>query len=206
MKALIYITIFLMSGIWLSSCKASRNMETEKQIDYSGDFLYLQNLIESLRLDVNKQTKITTDKLSDLKIENTTVYLSPPDSTGKQYPVKESTTTASKQDQERTEISEVLSIALQQFSNRLDSLSYKVDAVLNQKETVLELSWWDLHKDKVYIGLIFLIIIGGIVFKLKNNSIFVHRRGCLLYHLSTEKLLDFRGERQYAIYSKRNEP
>lgn len=157
-----------MSGIWLSSCKASRNMETEKQIDYSGDFLYLQNLIESLRLDVNKQTKITTDKLSDLKIENTTVYLSPPDSTGKQYPVKESTTTASKQDQERTEISEVLSIALQQFSNRLDSLSYKVDAVLNQKETVLELSWWDLHKDKVYIGLIFLIIIGGIVFKLKK--------------------------------------
>lgn len=158
-----------MSGIWFTSCKTSRNMETEKQIDYSGDFLYLQNLIESLRLDVNKQTKITTDKLSDLKIENKTVYLSSPDSTGKQYPIKESTTTASKQDQERTEVDETLSIALQQFSNRLDSLSYKVDAVLNQKETVLELSWWDLHKDKVYIGLIFLIIIGGIVFKLKNN-------------------------------------
>ncbi|EOA57459.1 hypothetical protein HMPREF1214_02492 [Bacteroides sp. HPS0048] len=157
-----------MSGIWFTSCKTSRNMETEKQIDYSGDFLYLQNLIESLRLDVNKQTKITTDKLSDLKIENKTVYLSSPDSTGKQYPIKESTTTASKQDQERTEVDETLSIALQQFSNRLDSLSYKVDAVLNQKETVLELSWWDLHKDKVYIGLIFLIIIGGIVFKLKK--------------------------------------
>ena len=157
-----------MSGIWFTSCKTSRNMETEKQIDYSGDFLYLRNLIESLRLDVNKQTKITTDKLSDLKIENTTVYLSPPDSTGKQYPVKESTTTASKQEQERSEVDETLSITLQQFSNRLDSLSYKVDAVLNQKETVLELSWWDLHKDKVYIGLIFLIIIGGIVFKLKK--------------------------------------
>lgn len=168
MKVLIYITIFLMSGICFTSCKTSRNMETEKQIDYSGDFLYLQNLIESLRLDVNKQTKITTDKLSDLKIENKTVYLSSPDSTGKQYPIKESTTTASKQDQERTEVDETLSIALQQFSNRLDSLSYKVDAVLNQKETVLELSWWDLHKDKVYIGLIFLIIIGGIVFKLKK--------------------------------------
>ena len=128
-----------MSGIWFTSCKTSRNIETQKQIDYSGDFLYLRNLIESLRLDVNKQTKITTDKLSDLKIENTTVYLSPPDSTGKQYPIKESTTTASKQDQERTEVDETLSIALQQFSNRLDSLSYKVDAMLNQKETVLVL-------------------------------------------------------------------
>ena len=167
MKALIYITIFLMSGIWFTSCKTSRNMETEKQIAYSGDFLYLQNLIESLRLDVNKQTKITTDKLSDLKIENKTVYLSSPDSTGKQYPIKESTTTASKQDQERTEVDETLSIALQQFSNRLDSLSYKVDAVLNQKETVLELSWWDLHKDKVYIGIIGLFIVGWMVYRSK---------------------------------------
>lgn len=167
MKMLIYIAIFLMSGIWLSSCKTSRNMETEKQIDYSGDFLYLQNLIESLRLDVNKQTKITTDKLSDLKIENKTVYLSSPDSTGKQYPIKESTTTASKQDQERTEVDETLSIALQQFSNRLDSLSYKVDAVLNQKETVLELSWWDLHKDKAYIGIIGLFIVGWMVYRSK---------------------------------------
>lgn len=166
MKVLIYITIFLMSGIWLSSCKASRNMETEKQIDYSGDFLYLQNLIESLQLDVNKQTKITTDKFSDLKIENTTVYLSAPDSTGKQYPVKESITTATKQDQERTEVDETLSITLQQLSNQLDTISNKVNAVLNQKEKMIELSWWDMHKDKVYIGIIVLIIIGGIVYKI----------------------------------------
>ena len=171
MKVLIYITIFLMSGIWFASCKTSRNMETQKQVDYSGDFLYLQNLIESLRLDVNKQTKITTDKLSDLKIENKTVYLSSPDSTGKQYPIKESTTTASKQDQERTEVYETLSITLQQFSNRLDSLSYKVDAVLNQKETVLELSWWELHKDKIYISIIALIIVSWLVFRIRRKTL-----------------------------------
>lgn len=157
-----------MSGIWFTSCKTSRNMETEKQIDYSGDFLYLQNLIESLRLDVNKQTKITTDKLSDLKIENKTVYLSAPDSSGKQYPVKESTTTASKQDQERVEVDETLSITLQQFSNRLDSLNSKVDAMLNQREKVIELSWWELHKDKIYIGVIVLIIFVVIVDKTKK--------------------------------------
>lgn len=33
MKALIYITIFLMSGIWFASCRTSRNMETQKQVD-----------------------------------------------------------------------------------------------------------------------------------------------------------------------------
>lgn len=161
--------MFLMSGIWFTSCKTSHSIESQKQIDYSGDFLYLRNLIESLQLDVNKQTKVTTDKLSDLKIENKTVYLSAPDSTGKQHPIKESTTTASKQDQERTEVDETLSITLQQFSNSLDSLNYKVDAVLKQKEKVIELSWWDLHKDKIYIGIIVLIISGWRVSKLRNK-------------------------------------
>ena len=156
-----------MSGIWFTSCKTSRNIETQKQIDYSGDFLYLRNLIESLRLDVNKQTKITTDKLSDLKIENTTVYLSDPDSTGKQYPVKESTTTASKQEQERIEVDETLSITLQQLSN--DTISNKVNVLLNQKETVVELSWWDLHKDKVYIGIIGLFILGWLVYRWRKK-------------------------------------
>ncbi|MDC2623590.1 histidine kinase [Bacteroides ovatus] len=169
MKTLIYITIFLMSGIWFTSCKTSRNMETQKQVDYSGELSRIQSIIESLRTDVSKQTKITTDKLSDLKIENKTVYLSLPDSTGKQYPVKESTTTASKQEQERTEVYETLSITLQQFSNRLDTISNKMNALMNQKEKVIELSWWDLHKDKVYVGIIVLIIIVLIVHKVRNK-------------------------------------
>lgn len=169
MKTLIYITIFLVSGIWFTSCKTSRNMETQKQVDYSGELSRIQSIIESLRTDVSKQTKITTDKLSDLKIENKTVYLSLPDSTGKQYPVKESTTTASKQEQERTEVYETLSITLQQFSNRLDTISNKMNALMNQKEKVIELSWWDLHKDKVYVGIIVLIIIVLIVHKVRNK-------------------------------------
>lgn len=158
-----------MSGIWFTSCKTSRNMETQKQVDYSGELSRIQSIIESLRTDVSKQTKITTDKLSDLKIENKTVYLSLPDSTGKQYPVKESTTTASKQEQERTEVYETLSITLQQFSNRLDTISNKMNALINQKEKVIELSWWDLHKDKVYVGIIVLIIIVLIVHKVRNK-------------------------------------
>ena len=156
-----------MSGIWLSSCKTSRNMEIQKQVDYSDDFIRIQSIIESLRVDVNKQMKMTTEKLSDLKIENTTVYLSAPDSTGRQYPVKESTTTASRQDKERTEVDETLSVILQQFSNRLDSIDNKVNALLNQKETVIELSWWDLHKDKVYIGII-IFIVGYLMYRSRH--------------------------------------
>ena len=144
-------------------------MEIQKQVDYSDDFNRIQSIIESLRVDVNKQMKMTTEKMSDLKIENTTVFLSPPDSTGKQYPVKESTTTASRQDKERTEVDETLSVTLQQFSNRLDSINNKVNALLNQKETVIELSWWDLHKDKVYIGII-IFIVGYLMYRSRHWS------------------------------------
>ncbi|WP_320997383.1 histidine kinase [Bacteroides nordii] len=172
MKRLIYIITFVLtSGIWLTSCRTHRNIETQKQIDYSGELSCIQSMIESLRVDVNKQMKVTTDKLSDLKVENKTVYLSPPDSTGKQYPVKESTTTASKQDQERTEVDETLSITLQQLSNRLDTLSNKVDAVLNQKEKVVELSWWDLHKDKVYCSVIVLLFVGWLMYRWRKRNI-----------------------------------
>lgn len=166
MKALIYITMFLMSGIWLSSCKTSRNIDTQKQVDYSSEFQYLRKVMEELRLGLSKQTKIVNDRLSELKIENTTVFLSPPDSTGKQHVIKESTTTASKHEQERTEVYETLSITLQQFSCQLDTLSNKVDAILTQKEKVVELSWWDSHKDTVIICIAVIILI--IVVRIKK--------------------------------------
>lgn len=166
MKRLVYLIILLMSAIGLSSCKTSRNMETEKHVDYSREFQYLRNMMESLCLDVNKQTKITSEKLSDLKIENKTVDLSPPDSTGKQYPIRESTTTASKQELENTEVNEILLLTMQEFFKQLDSISNKVDVVLNQKETVIELSWWDLHKDKVYCCVIGVILVGWVAFKI----------------------------------------
>lgn len=152
-----------MSGVWLSSCKTSRNMEIEKRVTYSGEFQHLKSMIESLRLDVSKQTKITSEKLSDLKIENKTIDLSPPDSTGKQYPIRESTTTASKREQENTEVNESLLLTMQQFSNRLDTISNKVNVLLNQKEIVVELSWWDLHKDKFYCTIIGLLIAGWFI-------------------------------------------
>lgn len=143
----------------LAGCATPKNTDRNTQVDYSNVLQQMQSRMDTLLANMEAQRKETSEKLSNLKVENKTVYLSPPDSTGKQYPVKESTTTASKQDQERTEVDETLSITLQQFSNRLDTISNKVNVLLNQKETVVELSWWDLHKDKVYIGIIGLLIV-----------------------------------------------
>lgn len=170
MKMLTYITMFLMLGIWLSSCQTSRNIYTQKQVDYSDEFQYLRKVVEELRIGLSKQTKTVNDRLSDLKIENTTVFLSPPDSTGKQHVIKESATTASKHEHEQTEVYETLSITLQQLSYKLDTLNNKVDAILTQKEKVVELSWWDLHKDNVYYCIIGLLIVGWLGDKLRKKK------------------------------------
>ena len=169
LTAIISLLAVIVCCFVCSSCQASRNMEIQKQIDYSGDFNQIQSVIESMRADVSRQTKITNDRLSNLKLENKTVYLSAPDSIGKQYPVKESTTTASKQEQERTEVNETLSVTLQQLSNKLDTLSNKVNVMLNQKEKIIELSWWDLHKDNVYCCIIGLLIVSWLWDKLKKK-------------------------------------
>lgn len=62
---------------------------------------------------------------------------------------------------------ETLSVILQQFSNRLDSIDNKVNALLNQKETVIDLSWWDLHKNKVYVGII-IFIVGYLMYRSRH--------------------------------------
>lgn len=152
---LIIYTIIMLA---FCSCATSKNTDTQKQVDYSNDLLHIQRSIESLRYDFTKQTKVTTDKLSNLKLENKTVYLSEPDSTGKQHTVKESTTIASKDEQERQEVDETIVSRMEQFSARLDSVSDKLDVLLNEKTKVVELSWWDLHQDAIISCIILFII------------------------------------------------
>ena len=172
MKRSLYIfCLLIICLVCLSSCATSKNTDTQKQADYTDDFSRIQKSIESLKADVIKQTQVTTDKLSNLKIENRTVILSPPDSTGRQYPMQESTTTASKDEKENTRIDETVNISIQQLATRIDSLAEKLTALINEKQTVVELSWWDLNKDKIYAGIIVVLFLAGIVlsYQLKRS-------------------------------------
>lgn len=167
-KLILFRGLVLSLCICFSSCQTSKNIDAQKQVDYSGDFKRIESMVESLRTDISKQTKITSDRLSNLKVENKTVILSPPDSTGRQYPMQESTTTASKDEKENIQVDETITLTVQQLTTLVDSLTDKVDILLKQKDKVIELSWWDLHKDKVYCGIIILLAISGwIMYKKK---------------------------------------
>lgn len=149
---LAFITLFV-------SCK-SQEVATEKQTDYSSYFEKQEHKTDSLFAELKLQQQKTTEKLSNLKVENTTTYYTLPDSAGKQYPVYVSTTTANKDEKVNESMFGVLSAEMSRMREVIDSLTNAVNAAMNQKEEVTELSWWDLHKWEVFLLVIIVSAFG----------------------------------------------
>lgn len=143
----------------LASCK-SQEVVTEKQTDYSSYFEKQEQKTDSLFAELKLHQKKTTEKLSNLKVENTTTYYTLPDSTGKQYPVYVSTTTANKDEKENESTFTELSAEMSRMQEKIDSLTNAVNAAMKQKEEVTELSWWDLHKWGVFLLVIIVSAFG----------------------------------------------
>lgn len=169
-RLLIFIIILLVSAICIG-CRTSQNTEGTKQVDYSGELSGVKNSLDSLLATVQMETTELSNKIGKLKVENKTIYYSVPDSSGKQYPVIVSETNADKEDKESTERYDNLTANLSVISNRIDSISRKMDGLLREQHKNIELSWWDLNKDKVYIFILIVIIIGMgyLVYKLKES-------------------------------------
>ena len=163
------LIILLTSAICIG-CRTSQNTEGTKHIDYSGELSGMKSSLDSLLATVQMETTELSNKIGKLKVENKTVYYSVPDSSGKQYPVIVSETNADKEDKESTERYDNLTANLSVISNRIDSISRKMDSLLREQHKTIELSWWDLNKDKVYVSILIVIIIGMgyLVYKLKK--------------------------------------
>ena len=163
------LIISLMSAICIG-CRTSQNTEGTKQVDYSGELSGVKSSLDSLLATVQMETTELSNKIGKLKVENKTIYYSVPDSSGKQYPVIVSETNADKEDKESTERYDNLTANLSVISNRIDSISHKMDSLLREQHKTIELSWWDLNKDKVYVSILIVVIIGMgyLVYKLKK--------------------------------------
>ena len=165
----VILIILLMSAICIG-CRTSQNTEGTKQVDYSGELSGVKSSLDSLLATVQMETTELSNKIGKLKVENKTIYYSVPDSSGKQYPVIVSETNADKEDKESTERHDNLTANLSVISNRIDSISRKMDSLLREQHKTIELSWWNLNKDKVYVSILIVIIIGMgyLVYKLKR--------------------------------------
>lgn len=153
----------------LAGCATPMNTDRNTQVDYSNLLQQMQSRMDTLLANMEAQRKETSEKLSNLKVENRTVYLSPPDSTGRQYPTMVSETNASKDEKENKTTETELKVIIKRLIEEVADLRNELNANVVQKEKVKEVSWWDLHKVDVYAGMFVLVIVGWLVYKSKKR-------------------------------------
>ena len=160
--------------VLVCSCATSKNTESDSSADYADLIEWLRSSITGLEKKIDTQSQTTSEKLSNMKIENKTVYLSPPDSTGKQHTTMESTTTATKVDEQRDETVQQTTELLSIINQRIDSLSRKIDLASETKVVEKKLTKWEtlcINVGGWAIGIVIitvLVVVGRMVYKLKK--------------------------------------
>lgn len=162
---LLAIVLAMMMG----SCTTPKNVNREVQTDYTGELNRMQVRMDSLLYNMKIMQRETSEKLSNIKIENTTTYLSVPDSTGKQYPTVISETKANKEEKENKTTDTEIYVTMQRLIEEVSELKQQVTAFVTEKDKVVQVSWWQLHKVDVYAVLFAVIIIGWLVYKKRNK-------------------------------------
>ena len=133
----------LMCLLVFCSCATPKNTGSDSSVDYADLVEWIRRSITGLEKKIDTQSQTTSEKLSNLKIENKTVYLSAPDSTGKQHTTMESTTTATKVDEQRDETVQQTTELLSIINQRIDSLSRKIDLASETKVVEKKLTKWE---------------------------------------------------------------
>ena len=156
MKKLPWILIVLLAI--LSGCATPENIDRNVQIDNYNGLHQMQNRMDSLLYNMQLTQEETNEKLSNLQLENKTVYLSVPDSIGRQYPTSVSQTTVNKEEKEHKTSDMRIEATLKQLITEVDELRQQFNATTLKNEKVEEVSWWQLHKVDMYI-----IVLGFII-------------------------------------------
>lgn len=155
---IIRVIIIILLTPAICSCRSSRNLDNHVQSSIQEEMQRMINSLDSLMANAHLLRSEFNERFSNMKLENKTVYYSAPDSTGKQYPTVVSETKSESNEKERSQSDTELYISVSMLSAKVDSLSAKLNSVLDKQEKVVELSWWQKNKDKLYIGFALIII------------------------------------------------
>lgn len=140
----------------LTSCASPRNIEHDSQVDYSGVFQKMQSRMDSMFHNMKQTIQEVGEKTSNTNLDNETTFFSPPDSTGRQYPTAVSKTTANRNEKEVKVLDMETTATIHNLIREVSDLRNQLTAAISDKEKVVELSWWNLNRDKVYCVVILL--------------------------------------------------
>ena len=151
-----------------ASCKTAKNKDTSIDLLREEIREWISTSTDSIVKNMMMSSKETNERMSNMKVESKTIYYTVPDSTGKQYPAVVNETKSTNEEKESSQKDTELYASVTILSEKVDELSEKVDESLKKDEKVVEISWWDRHKDKVYITFA-LIIVSWMIYKSRKK-------------------------------------
>lgn len=147
-----------------SSCSSSQNLRTNTTKDYIEDLKVMRIQMDSLSQNITVNQHEIFKLISNLRIDNKSILFYPPDSTGKQYPMKETTTIVNKEYLNDGSIDTSIDSETHQISVGLEELKDLMKSIVDNTTEKVQLSWWSLNKDKIFI--VFLVIVGVLIYRL----------------------------------------
>lgn len=134
--------VFIVLPAIMLGCATPKKIDRVIQADYSNDLRQMRSRMDSLLYNMRLIQKETNERLSNLKLKNKTVYLSPPDSTGKQYTTAISNTTASKEEKENISTDSKIETTVRELIAEIHELKQQSKATISENEKVVKTSWW----------------------------------------------------------------
>lgn len=168
MKLLLNTFCIILLTSAICSCRSSSNLDSHVQSTIKEEMQRMIHSLDSLMANAHLLRSEINERFANMKLENKTVYYSAPDSTGKQYPTAVSETKSESNEKESSRSVTELYISVSMLSAKVDSLSAKLNSVLNKQEKVVELSWWQKNKDKLYTGFA-LVIVGWLLYNSRKK-------------------------------------
>ncbi len=149
--------------LFLVGCSTPKNTQKDTNFDYSSEIKGVTDRMDSLMINFSLIRKETTEKLSNIKLENRTTYLSLPDSMGRQYPTIISETKSEQEDKEKSTVDAELKATIEELNYKVNILYQQFKAIQEQKEKVVKLSLWDRYKSDIVISIIVIAVIWMII-------------------------------------------
>ena len=153
--AIFWYAVLLICILLLCGCGTGKDIQKDSVVDYTEQSKLVGSRLDSILATIRLQYAVTTEKLSNLKIENKTVYLSSPDTLGKQYPTFVSETKAEQNNSESSETNTELQIKLEALEAEISELRNYITVQSKYNENVTTLSFWDKYKSTIVcVGII----------------------------------------------------
>lgn len=155
-----FMMLFLFIG-----CSSSKDVKKQTTDNYAEQLGIISSKMDSLIVDINLKKKENNNKQSNVDIDTKTTLFSPPDSTGKQYPVAISETHIKKSEKvTKTSSTDYNKISKDITKNETlihDSINYS----FSEHEQVEKHPWWSSKQLYYCLSVICLIIICIIIYR-----------------------------------------